>query len=302
METTATDRARGLVERARRRAIGHEAAGALLAGLILSALLAAAAAATARILGGSPGPWLLAALAPGAALAVLRFRRRSPSRMCSALLLDRAAGTKERFAAVLCAKDEEVRDLAASQALSAPSLANGAMPLTFPPSTEGLLAAVSVVLLGAVLLTGGGDEPPPAAGPAPAGAPLVTAARPPDDPNAPADPASEPTSATPTRDPEEILARMEKGSDLSEADWKELERRGLTEEARDAAEVAAGTGDAAAAAEAVRKALADAAGGPPSPLPDPAQAWAAYEAALEAPIWSPRFDAVVRRYFEGAER
>jgi len=147
-------RAADLVAGARRRATGNAVARALLRGAAVGALVAAAAAALSLAGGVRPGVWLLAALLPAAAAAAPGLRRARPSLAASALLLDRAAGTQERFVASLGARDPEVRDLVARQALDHPSVRSGRLPLTFPPSPEGLAAVLSAALLVGVLFLG----------------------------------------------------------------------------------------------------------------------------------------------------
>ena len=149
MTRNPASRAARLVRRARGRAFRHGAARALLRGLSAGAVVASGLAVVARMAGWPPGAWLLVALLPATAVAAAGLVRARPSLLRAALLLDRAAGTRERFVSSLEAEDEEVRDLVARQAVEGRDA--GELALSFPPSTEGLVAALSAALLVAVI-------------------------------------------------------------------------------------------------------------------------------------------------------
>ncbi|MHC4860948.1 MAG: hypothetical protein ACYTDY_12755, partial [Planctomycetota bacterium] len=234
--------ARRLVLRARGRAFRHGAGRALLRGLSVGAALAAVLAAGAWILGERPGPWLSVALVPGIALAVHGLFRARPTLVGAALLLDRAADSRERFVTALEAKDEEVRDLVARQAVEGRDPRR--LPLSFPPSTEGLVAALSIALLaGVLLLAFSEDEEERSAGP---GGPTVSAgaAAPPGGgeakPEAPADrrPAADSVTA-PVPDAERLVDRLASGDDLTEEEWRAIEELGVPREEIDSARATA---------------------------------------------------------------
>jgi hypothetical protein len=241
------------------------------------------------------------AVVPGLAVFLHGALRTGVSRRSAALLLDRSAATKERFTAAEEAEDPEVRELAARQALAASSLSGGKFPLRFPPSPEGLAAALGVFLLvGAILLvadretgeppaerraafpgesgTGTGDRD--GAGSTDAGGPVAEA-------------------GTDPRVPERVERALIEERDLSEEDWRELEARGVVKRVREEVRDALAAGDGEAALEALRSALRGAAGtGEPESATIAPPRWPDYASAKVTPTWSPRFDGVVRRYFE----
>jgi hypothetical protein len=296
MTTDPASSARRLVERARGRAFRHEAARAVLRGITVSALLGAVLVGGARLLGERPAPWFLAVLAPGVALAIAGIVRSRPTLSGAALLLDRAAETKQRFTSALEAEDAEVRDLVARQATEGRDLRRP--PLTFPPSTEGLAAALSVALLAGALLVPHGSrdgDSSPSPGPGAAPAPAVASGAPTDRPDEPASP-SEPARSPPAV-LESVADRLASGERLSEEEWRALEEAGLSRKGIDAARAEAARGEGGAAAERIRRALRDLTERERRREPSSSASWPAYAAALANPDWSPRFDRFVRRYF-----
>lgn len=297
-------RALALVRRARRAAFLHAAVRALARGVTAGALFAVALASAARIAGVEPGPWLAVAFAPALVVAVPGLLSSRPRLVRAALLLDGAAGSKERFTAVLTSPDPEVRDLAARQALAEPALAGGSFPVAFPPSVEGLAAVLAVAVLAAVLLLL--PAPPPGTGTR-----RTASAAPPGAAAAPGaakqgDPERAPAPDAVPRGESRALAAVAAGRNLSEADWEKLRPKGVTEGEQKSIEAALARGDPAAAARALRAALAAATapdGGATAPDgPKDGGGWSTFAAALKAPTWSPEHDEIVRRYFELAGR
>jgi hypothetical protein len=267
------------------------------AGVAAGALAGAAGVAGGRIAGFAPGPWLLAALVPAAVCFLIRLRGVRPSLLSAALLLDRTAGTRERFTAAVVARDPEVRDLAAAQALDREPFRSGGMPFRFPPSAEGLSAVVALALLGVALLLAG-DGPAPA----PDGAAVGRAVAPGSAHGAPGPPAAGRPAADPEpgavgeRDPAVTLAA---GEDLTGEEWEALHRHGVRPAELESVRAAAARGDGEGAAAALREALRRVASAPPAAgaeRGDPPVA-AARPDLLDWPTWSPRFDRVVRDYF-----
>jgi len=292
-----TSRALELVRRARRRATFDRARRAVFAGIAVAALLAAAAAAVALATGIPAGAWLGLFGLAFLPVVLIGLRSARPSLPAAALLLDRAAGTRERFAASLGAADPEVTDLVARQALAAPAFSGGRFPLTFPPSREGLAAVISVALLTAILLLGPELAPStPSGSRVGPGTPGVgSPAEPGPGPGASGPPPSGPVAA-----PEPIALRILSGEELTEGDWRDLATAGLTEDEREAIRAALASGDRESAANAARAAL-DRAGTEGGPTPGTATGdWSAFQRALEAPGWHPRYDRVIRAYFTGA--
>jgi hypothetical protein len=292
------------VRRAAAIAGRHHVFRALCRGVAAGALSAAVLTGLLRLLGVPPGGWPALALIPAVVLTAFSLRGVRLPLPAAALLLDRAAGTKERFLAAVTTKDEEIRDLAAEQALADPAFADGGFPLQFPPAAEGLIAALSVaLLLGVVILTSGGEEPVPdrpgVGGPAPlAGLPGAEPA--PVSGNLTEIPPESPRAASPAV--ERVVEKLLLEGTISEEDLLTLTRAGLAEKTRREVVAALGAGDAEAAARAVRRGLGEAlsheVGGSGSPARE--SGWEGYHRALEAPVWGPEYDRVVRGYFDRA--
>lgn len=303
----AESRATALVERTRRRAVRHSLLRAFLRAVAAGLFLAAAAAALARLAGIPPGSWLLAALLPVQVLAAIGAFRGRVTRRGAALLLDRQTGAAERFTAVILSKDPEVRELAARQALAVPAVREGGAPVRYPPSREGLAVALGLFLLVLTLVLSGDDPdaaesrevsgPPSSvgAGTAPGGDGGVGAE----------DPAGEIG---------EILSRVERhldaGEDVPDEVWSNLAAQGVDEQVREAVLAALARGDRDGARTALGKAAGGGSGRTGTEF-DPSEVrsggtveprWDGYEAALAAPHWDPRYDDIVRRYFEEAGR
>jgi len=292
-----TSRALDLVRRARRRATLSRASRAVLSGVGVGALLAAAAAAGAFALGIPVGAWLGFAGLVVVPVVGIRLRRARPSLPSAALLLDRAAGTRERFVAAIGTADPEVRDLVARQALADPAFAGGRFPLTFPPSREGLAAVISVALLAAVLFLG--PELTRRSGPAPVGGTAAVPGTPGvGSPGEVEGGAAPPTPPGPSAVTKPIAERILEGDDLTEGDWRDLSTAGLTEAERDAIRAALESGDRESAAKAARAAL-DRVAALAEPSPGAVGGdWGAYERSLSTPGWHPRFDRAIRDYFK----
>ena len=302
MGREATNSAGALIRRARGITARHHILKTLFRTVAAGALLAAVLAATARLLGFAPGAWTAVAVLPLMAVVALGLRGARPPLDRAALLLDRAAGTRERFLASLTADDPEVRELAAEQALAHPEIATGAFPLQFPPSTEGLAAALATaILLGVLLMPGGGPDDPgrAAGGPGLPALPGVPGAPP---GNARRSEVPAPDQAPLSAEVEQITTRMAAGEGIDADDWKTLEQAGLAKRVRDEVTAALARGEPDQAARAVRRALRKSRGSttasPPAPPPD--AGWDAYRRSLEVPLWSPEYDDLVRRYFTGA--
>jgi hypothetical protein len=266
---TPANRARALIQKARRRAVLHAARRALLSGVSAGALLAAAALAVAAAAGSGPGGWLLFALLPAAAVALLRLRAARPGLPEAALLLDRAAGTEERFVASLSARDREVREFVSRQALDA--VPGRRLPLTFPPSAEGLAAVLSIALLaGLIFLL------PDPGGPSGVDGDLRSGGRVPS--TASASGAPDPSRADPRAGDGAVgEPRTDDRGDQPSAD------RGGPETGPGSEGGDSGTDPGAPAG--------------PGAEENRAAAWKRFESSLESPGWHPRFDAVVREYF-----
>jgi hypothetical protein len=275
-------------------------ARAVSRGATVGALLAATVAGVAWILGESPGLWLALFAVPAVVVAAVGAVRSRPSLAGAALMLDEAAETRERFLASLSAEDPEVRTLVARQAVESPSVADGRFPLTFPPSVEGLAATVSLALLaGLLLLLPAPEGNTPAADRPRAPGVASSAASGAADPGPVAPVAPVPDAARAANRAVETVAE---GGDLSEEDWKALRAAGVTEEERKAAEASLAEGESEAAAAALRAAIERARRAAADPETARARTWNRYEAALDAPGWSPRFDGVVREYFTESDR
>jgi len=291
-----------LIRRARGVTVVHYLFRAVCRGVAVGALMAAVMAGVARLLGFDTGAWIAISAIPALVVLALGLRGARTTLTRAAILLDRSAGTRERFLATLTATDPEVRDLAAEQALGEPGIRGGAFPLRFPPTTEGLAAAfAAAILVGVLVLPGDPDAAPESEAP---GRPVsALPGRPGDAPRNPR--ASEiPTEpgATLPAEVDRITRRMAAGEEIDAEDWKTLEQAGLARQVRGEIAAALDRGEPGRAAEAVRRALRKGYGGQsPDPLNAPTDAgWDGYQRALDAPIWSPRYDAVVRRYFAGA--
>ncbi len=223
--------------------------------------------------------------------------------VAAALLLDRAAGTRERFTAALLGRDPEVRALAAEQALRREPFASGGFPLRLSPPREAPAAALSALLLTGVLLLAGAPRPtadgPPEgpAAPARGAAPGATGEAPAMEPSRGAPAAPAPAAA------EALVSRLAAGGTLTAEEWEALERRGGRGRPAEGGRAAAARGDGEEAAAAVRNALRRAA---PAAAPgigaeERAAAWQAFGASLENPSWPARFDGAVRGYFAGVD-
>lgn len=306
----AENRATALVERTRRRAQRHTLLRAFLRAVAAGLFLAAAATALARLAGISPGSWLLAVLLPVQVLAAIGAFRSRVTRRGAALLLDRETDAAERFTAVILAEDPEVRELAARQALAVPAVRDSGAPVRYPPSREGLAVALGLFLLvTALVLTGGeadsGEARAQVGLPSSSGVGSGSAAG----------GAGEPEDGTPAGDDAEVLSRVEghvrSGEDIPEELWSDLEDRGVGEQVRAAVLEALARGDRDGAMNSLEAAVGGGPGRSGTDV-DPAgggsaertveHRWDGYEAALAAPRWDPRYDDIVRRYFEEAGR
>ncbi len=299
--TEATTR---LIHRARGVIVRHYWFRAAGRGVAAGALLAAMAAAVARLLQQEPGVWLVLSALPALGVFALGLRRARTTLTRAAILLDRSAGTRERFLATLTAADPEVRDLAAEQALSAPALSGGAFPLRFPPSTEGLAAAfATAILIGVLVLPGRSPKDAPGSQ-LPGRAVSALPGRPGDTPGTPRDGEipTEPAAPRPA-EVDQITRRMAAGEEIDAEDWKALEQAGLAKQVRREVVAALDRGEPGRAVEAVQRALRRGRREGAGELAHPSgeAGWDEFRRALESPIWSPRYDAVVRRYFAGAE-
>lgn len=303
---TAESKARALVERTRRRAFRHTLLRAFLRAVAVGLFLASLAIAAGRLAGIPPGRWLLVILLPAQVVAVLSvFRGRATSRG-AALLLDRETGAAERFTAVVLAEDPEIRELAARQALAVPAVREKGSPVRYPPSREGLGVALGLFLLVlALVLTGappGSGEVREAAGRSSAGAGAAAGGN------------SDTGSPDPAEEASEVLARLtrhvDSGEDVPEELWSDLGAAGADEELRAAVLEALARGDQDGALDALSKASGGGSGRTGtetapgnSPSGDAAELrWDGYEAALATPHWDPRYDDIVRRYFEEGAR
>jgi hypothetical protein len=159
-----------------------------------------------------------------------------------------------------------------------------------------------VAILVGVLLLGGDAETPP--GGDSGGAAVSALPGRPGAATGAARPSEAPAAAgTPLApDVQQITRRIAAGEEIEEADWTALAAAGLAETVRGEVAAALLRGEPGEAAEAVRRALSRvAAGKSASPAGASADSgWDAYGRALQAPVWSPRYDEVVRRYFTGA--
>jgi len=304
MEKAAASSAGALVRRARGITVRHHVLRALFRGVAAGALLAGILAAAARLLGYAPGAWIAIAALPALAVVAIGLRRARIPLIHAAVLLDRAAGTRERFLATLTARDPEIRDLAAEQALADPGFEDGACPLRFPPTTEGLAAAfATALLLGVLLLPGGAVEAPGAgSGGSPLSALPGQQGVPPHSPRVEDVPGDRTAPLSPEVD--RVTTRMAAGEEIDADDWKTLEAAGLAKKVRGEVAAALERGEPGLAAQAVRRALRRGRGSEPkaAPVSPRDHDWGAYQRAIEAPIWSPQYDAVVRRYFTGAAK
>jgi hypothetical protein len=273
---TPASRALALVKRARRRAALNRARRAVLTGVSAGALLAAAAVAVAFAAGAGPGWWLLLALLPVAPVAVIRLRDVRPTLSEAALLLDRAAGTDERFAASLAALDPEVRDLVSRQAVEA--VPGRRLPLSFPPSSEGLAAVLSVALLAGLLFL----LPDPGA---------KTTGRGADRPRGEVASATRGSGDPATRGSGDPAGR-DRATEVNPGAAPRTDERGPDGDPS----VDGGTEGTPGGEGGDPDAATDGAGGPKARESLDA-AWRRFESSLESPGWHPRFDRVVKEYF-----
>lgn len=310
--TPAADAIR-LVRRARRRTWLARTLRAVARGTAVFCLSATAIAAVLRIAGVAAGEGLFWAAVPGVLAALPGLLRARPSPAAAALLLDRAAGTKERFAAVLLSADPEVRDLAAAQALASPAFATG-FPLVHRPTADGLAAVLSAAVLFVFLAVVPDPAPPDGEGPLGARGPGLPAAGLPADPSSVApggDEVGAPGAGAVGDATERVRRAIHAGGDVSDEEWRALAPEGVGPAEREAIEAALAKGDREAAEAALRAALAAGGRDPKAPADgterepsDPSDRTSAGGSAAGpgAPSWDPRHDALVRRYFEEAAR